>query len=210
MLSRSPGWGWTEPDYEISRYRISSINLTLVTETISVFMSPDSGDSAISNQPIQCKTLLVSEIDRLPGSACPFLFSPVKPGYHDLVKLQELFYEEWASFESNPEQEAIQALREILFPSRPFDITIIEKLSLLDFPVIQDLCIAKILKDISSSGHPQVTPQLYIELLNCYTQRAPEFLVLVDPLLTPDLSGRRPFGQAGDKNPGLCRPDQSL
>ena len=146
-------------------------------------MSPDSGDSAVSNQPIQCKTLLVSEIDRLPGSACPFLFSPVKPGYHDLVKLQELFYEEWASFESNPEQEAVQALREILFPSRPFDITIIEKLSLLDFPVIQDLCIAKILKDISSSGHPQVTPQLYIELLNCYTQRAPEFLVLVDPLL---------------------------
>ncbi len=137
----------------------------------------------LSDQLIQCKTLLLSEIGHIPQSACAFLFSPVKPAYHDLVKLQELFYAEWASFESNPEREAIRALREILFPSRPFDVTIIEKLSLLDFPVIQDFCIAKILKDISSSSHPRVTPQLFIELLNCYTQRAPEFLVLVDPLL---------------------------
>ena len=146
-------------------------------------MSPNASGSAVSDQLIQCKTLLVSEIDHLPRSACPFLFSPVKPVYHDPVKLKALLFEEWASFESDPEQEAIGALREILFPSKPVDVTIIKKLSLLDFPVIQDLCIARILKDISSSGHPKVTPQLYIELLNCYTQRPPEFLVLVDPLL---------------------------
>ena len=85
VLFRCPGWGWTKPDYEISSYRISSINLTFVTETISVLCPLNSGDSAVSDQLIQCKTLLVSEIDRLPGSACPFLFSPVKPGYHDLV-----------------------------------------------------------------------------------------------------------------------------
>ena len=51
------------------------------------------------------------------------------------------------------------------------------------FPIIQDLCIAKILKDISSHRHPQVTPQLYIELLNFFNDRVPEFLVMVDPLL---------------------------
>jgi hypothetical protein len=129
------------------------------------------------------RTILVSEIDHLPGLAYPFLFSPIKPAYHDLATILGEFYQGWASIEGNPEQEAIRALREILFPSSPYDLTIIEWLPLIDSSLIQDLCIAKILKDISSGRHPKVTPQLYIELLNYYNQRAPEFLVLVDPLL---------------------------
>jgi len=131
----------------------------------------------------QIKTILISEMDRLAGSACPFLFSPVKPGYHELATIREGFYQEWTSFENNPEQEASRALGEIILPTGPYDLTVIERLSLLDFPVIQDLGIAQILKVIFSSPNPLVTPQLYVELLNFYNQRAPEFLVLVDPLL---------------------------
>jgi hypothetical protein len=129
------------------------------------------------------KSILVPEIDHPTGSSCPFLFSPGKPGYHDLVTILEEFYQEWAFFEGHPEQEANQALRSILFPSKPYDLTFIERLSLIKFPVLQDLCIAKILKTISSSHHPLVTPQLFIELLNFFNSRAPEFLILVDPLL---------------------------
>ncbi len=129
------------------------------------------------------RTILVSEIEHLPGSSCQFLFSPVKPAYHDFVTILEGFYQGWNSFEHNPEQEVSRALKDILFPSRPYDLTIVEKLSLLDFPVLQDICISKILKDISSSRHPEITPQLYIELFNFFNHRAPEFLVLVDPLM---------------------------
>ena len=64
------------------------------------------------------KTILVSEVDHLPGSACPFLFSPVKPAYHDLVTILEEFYQGWASLENNPEQEAIRALQRNSFSFR--------------------------------------------------------------------------------------------
>lgn len=129
------------------------------------------------------KSILVSEMDHLPESVCQFLFSPDKDGYHDLATIQDQFYKGWATFENNPEEELSRSLRDLFFPSKPYDLTIIEKLSYLEFPVIQDLCIAKILKNISSGRPSEVTPQLYIELLNFYNHRAPEFLLLVDHLL---------------------------
>jgi hypothetical protein len=129
------------------------------------------------------KSIFVSEMDHLPGSVCQFLFSPDKDGYHNRATILDEFYKGWAAFETNPEENVSQSLREIFFPSKPYDLTIIENLSYLEFSIIQDLCIAKILKDISTKRHPQVTPQLYIELLNYYNQRAPEFQILVDPLL---------------------------
>jgi hypothetical protein len=129
------------------------------------------------------QSFLVSGMDHLPGSACQFLFSPGKDGYHDPATIQDEFHKGWASLGNNPETKTSRALRGIFFPSQPYDLTIIEKLSYLEIPVIQDLCIVKILKDISSNRHPKVTPQLYIELLNFYNHRAPEFLLSVDPLL---------------------------
>jgi hypothetical protein len=129
------------------------------------------------------KSILVSEMDRLPVSACQFLFSPDKEGYHDPGTILGEFYKGWAWFENNPEAEISRSLREIFFPSQAYDLTIIEKLSYLEFPVIQDLGIAKILKNISSNRHPEVSPQLYIELLNFHNHRVPEFLLLLDPLL---------------------------
>jgi len=137
----------------------------------------------ILDQINQCRTILVSETDRLAGSTCRFLFSPSKPGYQDTDSIRNQFDEEWESLESHPDGETRQALVEILLPSVPYDLKIIEKLSYVNFPVIQDLCISVILKEISTIGHSKVTPQLFIELMNFFTQRAPEFLVLADPLL---------------------------
>jgi hypothetical protein len=145
------------------------------------------------------RTILISEIDHLPGSACPFLFSPSKPAYHDLATILERFHQGWDLIEKNPEYQVVRPLSEILFPSRPYDLTIIERLSFINSPVIQDLCIAKILKDISPSRHPLVSPQLYIELLNFYNQRAPEFLVLTDPLLQITLPEGEPSIKQGIK-----------
>ena len=114
----------------------------------------------------QCRTILVSEIDRLAWSACRFLFSPFKPGYHDPAAIRKQFDQEWESLEKIQDPGVGPALLEILLPPGPYDLNLIQKLPYLDFPVIQDLCIAKILKEISTIGYSKVTPQLFIELLN--------------------------------------------
>jgi len=138
----------------------------------------------LPEQLIQIKTILISAINQISGNACQFLFDPSKPGYYDPVTIRERFDQEWEAIEDNQEQEIKQALFEILLPSSPYyDLKVVERLSRVDLPIIQDLCIAQILKKIFSDRNSLVSPQLYVELLNYYHQRAPEFLILVDPLL---------------------------
>jgi len=129
------------------------------------------------------KNSFIIEIAQLPGTACPFLFSGTKTGTLDPLTIRERFDREWESLQIGLGGEVEPVLGEILHPAQDYDLKVIEKLTSLDSPIIQDLCIRKIFWCLASDRHPLVTPQLIIELLSFYHQRIPEFLVTADPLL---------------------------
>ena len=118
------------------------------------------------------------------------MFSSGKAGTLDLAALGERFEKEWEFLDDHLTREDWTLLKELLLPSEPYDLKIVEKLGFLEslFPaqdsfLVGDLSIARILKETASSPELQVSPQLFIELLNFYNQRIPEFLILADVLL---------------------------
>jgi hypothetical protein len=143
------------------------------------------------------RDILEKEMERLPGSVCPFLFSPEKPGYLDPPTLRKRWEEEW-------DQRVVPGrgkglLSKVFTPKEPYTLPLVQELALLDAPILKDFCVRCILQTLEDSSHPPVTPQLILELLNLYHQRPPEFLILVDPLLRIILSERRPAWPQGVK-----------
>ncbi len=113
-----------------------------------------------------------------------------RPGYHNYRALKERFEEEWTSLQERLGREEWREVRKIFFPTGPFDLKVIPKLTILgllppdqDSRVIQDIGIAKVLMDIFAEQHPPVSPQLVVELLHFYSRRIPELLILADPIL---------------------------
>ncbi len=136
------------------------------------------------------KVLLLAQLDQIIPPVSQFLFSSGKAGTLDLAALGERFEKEWEFLDDHLTQEDRTLLKELLLPSEPYDLKIVEKLGFLEslFPardsfLVCDLIIARILKETASSPELQVSPQLFIELLNFYNQRIPEFLILADVLL---------------------------
>ena len=136
------------------------------------------------------KVLLVAQLDQIIPPVSQFLFSSGKAGTLDLAALGERFEKEWEFLDDHLTLEGWTPLKELLLPSEPYDLKIVEKLGFLEslFPaqdsfLVCDLSIARILKETAFSPELQVSPQLFIELLNFYNQRIPEFLILAEVLL---------------------------
>ena len=151
----------------------------------------------------QLKTVLLQEMEGIAPPSPEFLFSPQKNGYHDLKTIRERFFQDWSALESRLTGKAIKDLQEIILPAKPYDLKILEKINRLtllmpaESPLtILDLSIARILKEIISDHYPQVTPQLFIELLKTYHTRPPEFLLLSTILIKIILS-RHPSVKQG-------------
>jgi hypothetical protein len=157
---------------------------------------------SVADQLSKYRAALYSEIDRLPRPSGEFLFSPAKPGCHDPATIDRLFAGEWAVIERDRDPAVLQSLQALLTPGAIHDLTVIDRLHGLQspssgmvFPTIQDICLARVLKDISSLQDHRSSPHLYAELLNFYNQRPPEFLLLAEPLLTLTSGRDFPLGQ---------------
>jgi hypothetical protein len=136
------------------------------------------------------KSCLINHLEGIFPSPVQFLFSLRRPGYHNHRSLTKRFYEEWKSLHEKLAPEEWLEVSEILFPTEPYDLKIIPKLSLLDLSpldhdsrIIQDISIARILMNIVAEQYPPVSPQLFIELLNFYNRKIPELRILADPVL---------------------------
>ena len=136
------------------------------------------------------KSCLINHLKGLSLSPVQFLFSLRRPGYHNHRSLTRRFYEEWKSLHEKLAPEEWLEVSEIIFPTAPYDLKIIPKLTRLelspldqDSRIIQDIGIAKILMNIIAEHHPPVSPQLFVELLNFYNRKIPELLILADPIL---------------------------
>jgi len=134
---------------------------------------------------------LSSQIKAAETHSLDFLFSSKKSPYLDIASIHMRFEKEWKIAEPFlQDKDRDQDLIDIIFPERPYDLKVIKKLhdifltsSLPHLYVFLDICIAKILTEISGRHGKLVSPQLLLELLNFYKLRTPEFLIIVKPVI---------------------------
>lgn len=124
------------------------------------------------------------QFDRLELSPASFIFSSKRRGYLDPPALVRRLDREWEILKDHLAAEEGSFLRDLFFPSSPYTLTIIEKVHSLDYALptnqpstLLDLSVIEILTAILSDRHPPVSPQLFVELLNSYNERVPEFLI---------------------------------
>jgi hypothetical protein len=155
---------------------------------------PTAGKAETAKPPFRLKETLESglihDLDEIPPSPVSFLFSSSRPGYRNRRALKRRFNEEWRSLHQRLTPKEWLELREIILPTEPYDLKIIEKLTRLDLSpqdrlsgIIQDIGIARMFTSITGARHPPVSPQLFLELLNFYNRKIPELLILADPVL---------------------------
>ena len=136
------------------------------------------------------KTLL-SEINTLETHSLDFLFSSKKHPYRDRDAITAAFEKEWQAIKPTLMQKDRQrTLASLLSPRKPYAPTVIRELqdtlrnSSLPRPHITlDICVRRILTEISGSYKKRVSPQLLVELLNFYKLRTPEFLIVLKPAI---------------------------
>jgi len=128
---------------------------------------------------------LRAEFDQFEDNPASFIFSSDRPTYLNPPALNQRLDQEWKERRNLWESKETAPLQEIFFPRSPYTLKIIEQIYQLDYSlsidqpsILLDLCVLQILKAIITDGHPPVSPQLFIELLNCYNERVPELLVL--------------------------------
>ncbi|MEA3360964.1 MAG: hypothetical protein U9R17_16385 [Thermodesulfobacteriota bacterium] len=133
---------------------------------------------------------IISQINTLKDYSLEFIFSSENTPYIDIESINSSFQQEWKTVKELLKQKKFKDIGvSILFPNKPYDLGIIKKLqglsSVIANPrpyVFLDLCIAKVLTDVSQVYRKHVSPQLILELLNIYKLRAPEFLIITRPL----------------------------
>jgi len=115
-----------------------------------------------------------------------FIFSSDRSPYLNPEALIRKLDLEWQELTAS--SEGFKILDELFFPSSPFALPVIEKLTRLNeliseeaSCVILDLGIREILWAVLSHDYPPVSPQLFIELLNLYNLRPPELGILGIP-----------------------------
>ena len=137
-------------------------------------------------RPAKRKSLLIlrRQFDQLESNPASFIFPSIRQGYLDPPALVRRLDQEWEVLRDHLGAEKGSFLLDLFFPSSPYTLTIIEKVHSLDYAlpthqpsVLLDLSVIEILKAILSDQHPPVSPQLFIELLNSYNERVPEFLI---------------------------------
>jgi hypothetical protein len=131
------------------------------------------------------RSSLKAEINQFENNPASFIFSSHRPTYLNPLALNQRLDQEWEERRDLWASEETAPLQEIFFPSSPYTLKIIEQVYLLDYTlsidqpsILLDLGVLYILKAVITEGHDPVSPQLFIELLNCYNERVPELLVL--------------------------------
>jgi hypothetical protein len=132
-----------------------------------------------------------SRISAIETHSLDFLFSSKWPPYRDVKSITEGFDDEWRAIRPLLERKGLaHELASIIFPDKPYDLKIVPRLRdiFLSSPpphplVSLDVCIARILKEALGRFRSGVSPQLFLELLNLYKLRSPEFLIVINPIL---------------------------
>lgn len=147
---------------------------------------------------------ILDQIKAFETHSSDFLFTPSNHPYLDIDSIYTCFEKEWGIMEPFLQDKGWEHdLASIFFPKRPYDLNIIKKLHniFLDPPlphpfVFMDICVAKILAEISGKYRKRVSPQLLLELLNLHKLRTPEFLIIIKPILQIILDRRKSFNHA--------------
>jgi len=134
---------------------------------------------------------ILSQIKAFKTYSLDFLFTPNNHPYLDIDSIYACFQKEWEIAKPLLEnKDRKQNLVGIIFPAKPYDLTVIQKLhdlflsSSLPHPFIfLDMCIVKILTETSGKYRKHVSPQLLLELLNFHKLRTPEFLIIIKPII---------------------------
>ena len=134
---------------------------------------------------------ILSQIKAFNTYSLDFLFTPNNHPYLNIDSIYACFQKEWKIAKPLLEnKDRKQNLVDIIFPTKPYDLTVIQKLhdlflsSSLPHPFIfLDMCIVKILTETSGKYRNHVSPQLLLELLNFHKLRTPEFLIIIKPII---------------------------
>ncbi|OPL11421.1 MAG: hypothetical protein AVO38_04505 [delta proteobacterium ML8_D] len=131
-----------------------------------------------------------AQIDAIESYSLEFIFSPARSPYLDVNSISKSFQKEWDALEPLLEQKgSAKELASLLFPDTPSDLAIVPRLHNIflsahpHLTISLDICVAGILQEASGKFRSQVSPQLFIELLNHYNLRSPEFLIAINPIL---------------------------
>jgi hypothetical protein len=132
-----------------------------------------------------------AQIDAMETYSLDFIFSPARSPYLDGNSISESFEKEWQVLERLLERKvSAKELVSILFPDKPPDLKTVPRLHdiFLSSPpphplVSLDICMARVLQEALGRFRKQVSPQLFLDLLNYYKLRSPEFLIVVNPIL---------------------------
>ena len=132
-----------------------------------------------------------SQISAIETHSLDFVFSSKGPPCRDVKSITDSFDDEWRAMRPLLERKGlVHELASILFPEKPYDLKIVQRLRdiFLSSPpphplVFMDICIARILKEVLGRFRSGVSPQLFLELLNLYKLRSPEFLIVINPIL---------------------------
>ena len=133
---------------------------------------------------------VLSQINGLNAHSLDFLFSPNHPPYRNRDSLYNGFQEEWKTAKQwLVDEERRRKIVNIMFPGAPYDLTVISILhDLFLHPpsprpfIFFDICIGKMLLETVGRYGKLVSPQLFVELMNFYRFRTPEFLIAIDPI----------------------------
>lgn len=131
-----------------------------------------------------------SRASALKDYSLEFIFSSENTPYRNIQAINSSFQKEWDTVRKLLQQKEVKDnVESVLFPNKPYDLGIIKKLQAFSSTIANprpyvflDICIAKILADVSQVYRKHVSPQLILELLNIYKLRAPEFLIIAIPL----------------------------
>ena len=156
-----------------------------------IYADPSRQENAMPRTLEEIRGFFTGSIEAIHEYSAVFLFSTDNRPYLNSAAIQTLFDAEWREIEPLLHQRnTVDEFSSLLFPSRPYDLKIIPRFK--DFfssfrgapcALIQDMCAAGILRKILERDHGDVSPQLYLELLFLFKLRAPEFLIVIDPIM---------------------------
>jgi hypothetical protein len=147
---------------------------------------------------------ILAQIGTFKTYSLDFLFTPNNHPYLDVDSIYTCFQKEWETAKPMLEnKDSKQNLVDIIFPTKPYDLTVIQTLrdlflssSLPHHFIFLDMCIVKILTETSGKYRNRVSPQLLIELLNFHKLRSPAFLVIIKPIIQIILDNEKRINHA--------------
>ena len=114
--------------------------------------------------------VILSQIKGAETRSVDFLFSPDKSPYLDIASIYASLEKEWETIKPTlKDKDRKQGLADIIFPKKPYDLKVIKRLhdiflspSLTHPSIFLDICIARILTEISGKHRNLLSPQLLL------------------------------------------------